>query len=132
MRDSLSKALRKHYTRQGNRLVFSNGMTLNQLALEMWEKLGYREIDASVLSRVIKNQRKFTSKQIKVFAEILKLTSNEFRRLYTEYCCEVLSKADIKEDFINDIIYQTDGYEQILDKIEEARLYDALDLAYRW
>lgn len=74
---ALSQALQKHYAREGNRLVFKNKMSLNQLALVMWEQLGFRQIDASVLSRVLKGDRSFTSEQLKVFCSVLDLSTDE-------------------------------------------------------
>jgi|GEM_PF-3224258 len=69
--------IRKYYKRSQNRVVFSNGMSLNQLAQEMWEDLGYKGIDASVLSKVINGQRVFTESQIKSFCKILTVPQNE-------------------------------------------------------
>ena len=69
----LSKALQKYYLQKGNRIIFQNKMTLNQLAITMWERLGFKEIDASVLSRVINGERLFTIKQLEVFCEIVKI-----------------------------------------------------------
>lgn len=56
---NLAKKLQQYYTKKGNRIIFSNGLTLNQLALEMWERLDYQGIDVSVLSRVIGGRRFF-------------------------------------------------------------------------
>jgi|GEM_PF-4084577 len=70
----LSKELQKHYSRQGNRIVFTNGLSLNQLSLEMWERLKFREIDPSVVSRVLKGERLFTQKQLTTFCLIVKIS----------------------------------------------------------
>ena len=73
----LSQALTKYYERQKNKIVFSNKMSLNELAFSMWEKLGFKEIDASVISRVINGKRLFTPLQIDIFCEILKISKSE-------------------------------------------------------
>lgn len=73
----LAKTLQSYYKRQGNRIIFLSGMTLNQLALEMWEKLGCREIDASVLSRVINGKRLFSLHQLRVFCQLLSLNKKQ-------------------------------------------------------
>lgn len=79
--NNFSKALQKYYTRKGNRFIFSNGMTLNQLAWEMWERLGYQGIDPSVLSRVVNGSRLFTSDQLFAFCHLLKLSKTEVAKL---------------------------------------------------
>jgi hypothetical protein len=74
---NLSKALQKYYSRDRKRVFFRNGQSLNQLALAMWERLGFQQIDASVLSRVLKGERLFTTPQLKVFCGLLELPKNE-------------------------------------------------------
>lgn len=74
MATQLARALQNFYTRQGNKILFQNGMTLNQLALEMWERLGYQEVDASVLSRVLSGKRLFSPIQQETFCKILKVS----------------------------------------------------------
>jgi hypothetical protein len=74
LKNSLSASLQRYYNRKGNRVVFANGMSLNQLAFEMSERLDFREVDASVLSRVLTGKRVFTQKQLSVFISILKLS----------------------------------------------------------
>lgn len=77
----LAKGLRKYYSRDGNRLVFSNGMSLNQLALEMWERLGYRGADSSTISRVIGGDRLFTKTQLYCFCSVLNIRSLQKAKL---------------------------------------------------
>lgn len=69
----LSEALQDFYERKGGRIFFQNGMSLNQLALEMWERLEYQGVDPSVISRVLKGERLFTPRQLKVFISVLKI-----------------------------------------------------------
>lgn len=67
-------------------------MNLNQLALEMWERLGCCEIDASVVSRVLKGKRSFTFEQIEVFCRILKLNSQQINQLKDAYWMDLADK----------------------------------------
>ena len=98
--ENLSKKLQKHYARKGNRIVFSNGMTLNQLAFAMWERLGYREIDASVLSRVLKGERLFSSKQIETYCKILKLKKQEQKDLIYALGLDISRRFGIPVSFL--------------------------------
>lgn len=79
----LAKEVEKYYQRVGNRILFSNGMTLNKLAWEMWEELGCKEIDPSVLSRVVNGERLLTFEQLLIFIQILGI-SQENKSLLTE------------------------------------------------
>lgn len=67
----LAVILQNYYKTKGNKIVFKNKLTLNGLSVLMWEALEYKEIDSSVLSRVIHGQRLFTYKQLKVFCKAL-------------------------------------------------------------
>jgi len=99
---NLARVLQKYYLRQGKKIIFSNKMTLNQLALEMWEKLGYREIDASVISRVLKGERIFTLKQLQVLSNILSLNKQQRLELKKTIINDILQHKDIEfEEFIS-------------------------------
>ncbi|HLD26484.1 MAG TPA: hypothetical protein VJB63_00785 [Patescibacteria group bacterium] len=45
-----AQLLKNYYEKEHNKIVFCNGMTLSQLAIEMWEKMGHEQI-------IDKNQR---------------------------------------------------------------------------
>ncbi len=77
----LSEALQKHYVRQGNRIVFSNGQSLNKVALVLWEDLGGKAMDASVLSRVLSGKRLFTGVQLHAFCRLLDLSDHDRENL---------------------------------------------------
>lgn len=81
--NAFSKSLQRHYVRLGNRIVFNGGYSLNQLALEMSERLHFKEIDVSVLSRVLKGERLFTQKQLSIFSEILHINKEQKQLLKT-------------------------------------------------
>jgi len=126
---SISACLANTYRKQGNRLVFRNGMNLNELAWEMWERLGFKEIDPSVLSRVVNGKRCFTPKQLQIFAQILNLPSGESLDLQTEYCRETLIEIGVEEELVSSLLYQTDRLEEGINLVEEARAHDSLNLA---
>ncbi len=129
----LSKALQKYYTRKGNRIIFANGMTLNQLAWEMWERLGYREIDPSVLSRVISGERRFTHTQLMVFSKILKLGKSETSILREILAKELISKFDFDREIFS---YTNEDYidllREVVTKIGLIRANDLPLLALEW
>ncbi|MBI2051494.1 hypothetical protein HYT33_01900 [Candidatus Roizmanbacteria bacterium] len=79
----LKEALKKFYVRLGNKLLFKDLYSLNQLALEMWGVMGYRGIDASILSRVVSGYRLFTPQQFDAFCTVLQLEKKE--REHLEY-----------------------------------------------
>lgn len=130
---TLSKALQKYYTRKGNRLIFSNGMTLNQLAWEMWERLGYREIDPSVLSRVLKGQRLFTLKQLGVFCGVLSLKEKNRGELQNCLAVDLSRRLGVSElVLLGEKEYLLDLIEDNLEKIRKVRLGDYPFLASDW
>jgi len=77
-----ARTAQKYYHREGNKIVFCNGMTLNQLATEIWDRLGYQAIDQSALSRVIHGKRLFSLFQLEKFCSILKLGKHKKDELY--------------------------------------------------
>lgn len=77
MATHLAKELSKYYTREGNRVVFSNGMSLNQLAVDMCGRINGGAIDPSVISRNLSGVRVMTSKQVDVLADVLCLNDDE-------------------------------------------------------
>ncbi|HET9174459.1 MAG TPA: hypothetical protein VFN56_04220 [Candidatus Saccharimonadales bacterium] len=78
----LSEALTRHYTRTGNKIIFSNGQSLNQLAVSLWTFLRYQHMDTSTLSRVLKGERLFTATQLHAFCEVLRLNPRQTRHLH--------------------------------------------------
>lgn len=99
MGNHLSRALKNFYKRRGNKIVFFNGMTLNQLALEMWERLDYKEIDPSVISRVLAGKRALTFQQINIFSEILHINPVQKRNLRVSLLKDVANKFGFPEKF---------------------------------
>lgn len=79
---NVSERLKSYYSREGKKIVFRNEQSLNELSLAMWTELEFRQIDASVLSRVINGERSFTSLQLKVFCKVLQLSKQEEEHLF--------------------------------------------------
>jgi hypothetical protein len=75
-------------------------MTLNQLALAMWEKLNFQGMDASALSRIINGERLFTLKQLTTFGQILRLRKIEQERLKLILLQELKIRFGFEEDFL--------------------------------
>lgn len=73
----LASELQKFYRKTKNKLIFTNGMSLNQLSLEMWTELGYHGMDSSLLSRTLNGERLFTIEQLNTFCRILRLNETE-------------------------------------------------------
>ncbi|MBI2641708.1 helix-turn-helix transcriptional regulator [Candidatus Roizmanbacteria bacterium] len=73
----LAEELQKFYRKSGNKLLFTNGMSLNQLALEMWEYLGEEGMDSSLLSKIINGKRLLTRNQLDAFCKVLHLNKLE-------------------------------------------------------
>ncbi|MBI3397041.1 hypothetical protein HY045_01045 [Candidatus Woesebacteria bacterium] len=94
-------------------------MSLNQLALVMWERLGCRGIDPSVLSRVLRGERLFTFEQLELFTVILKLSDNEKKQLEGVLYREVGEKFGFTENFF----FERESYdlELIKDNIDKIR-----------
>jgi hypothetical protein len=84
MNSYLQNALTKYYCKNNSCFIFKNGMTLNKLALEMWGRLGCKQIDAGVLSKVLKGKRLFTPLQLEIFCSILKISKDD--RQYLHHC----------------------------------------------
>jgi hypothetical protein len=70
----LASVLENYYQEKGNSFVFANGMTLNELAVEMDFRLNEKygeSFDNSILSRARKGKRTLTHTQAEIFCEIL-------------------------------------------------------------
>lgn len=81
---NLSQALSGFYQKEKNRLVFKGGFSLSELALYMWSDLGCKNIDASVLSRIINGKRLPTPSQLDKLCLALRLSPQQKEYLF--YC----------------------------------------------
>lgn len=108
-------------------------MSLNKLAWEMWEKRGYKEIDPSVLSRVINGERILNLNQLKVFASILKIPARQYRQLENEIFLEIASRYSIDPSFFEkDERLIVELLEHNVSKINELMLASVTLVAYEW
>lgn len=88
----LATKLSAYYTRKNNKLIFNNALTLNRLASEMYEQLDYKQIDSSVISRVLKGERLFTVQQLKTFCNVLHINEREQKTLLDTLQADYLRK----------------------------------------
>lgn len=112
--------------------MFSNGMTLNKLALAMWERLGYRDIDASVVSRVLKGERYFSQEQLGVFCKLVGVTNSETEDLRILLHKEIYRK--FRDRYFLDLEERrvVETTENNLELIKEANACGAISLARNW
>ncbi len=80
----LARALQKYYIKQKRTILFLGNISLQNLAIAMWEELGQRQIDPSVISRVLQGNRLFTPQQVRAFCTILHLSSED--QAYLLHC----------------------------------------------
>lgn len=117
------KSLAAHYTKDGARIIFTGNKTLSEVALQMWEHLGFQKMDASVLSRVLKGERLFTPSQLQAFCSVLRLTSAQEEALF--HC---LAQDYFKRD--NIIITSHISSQQELASVLERLVGRAMELFY--
>ncbi len=118
----LAEVLQKYYIREGNRFVFRSGKTLNQLALEMWERLGCRGVDASVLSKVLQGKRLLTPQQVGVFSDLVKTSTREQEELQMSLQADYLAKAGIElNDWPHSNVDLNDLFRELLDRANSLR-----------
>lgn len=122
--NNFASSLKKYYSRQKNKIIFRNKMSLNKLALKMWERLNYQGIDTSVLSRVINGQRLFTFKQLEVFCEILRITSQEYRQLKESLLLDIYNRYHLDFQY-----YEFDFLDSLINKTYQLRMNGKIDLA---
>lgn len=109
-----------------------NGITLNELALEMSERLGFHEIDASVLSRVLKGERIFTQKQLSVFCRTIKLNRTKEDLLKATLHAEIYSRFQGRFLLDIDRTQFLDMAESNLVMVKDANESGASILAKEW
>lgn len=107
-------------------------MTLNQLSLEMSERLGFKEIDASVISRVLTGERVLTQQQLCVFCKILKLKKSEETNLKLSLHSEIYSKFQGRFLLNIDLDQFPEMAESAMLMVREANEKCASKLAFQW
>lgn len=76
----LARELRTYFQQSGNKHLFPNGLTLNQLAWEM-NAIASGEMYPGILSRAINGHRLLTDWQLEAFCKVLNLTEAQRWRL---------------------------------------------------
>lgn len=129
----LSRELKNYYLTLDNKRVFQEKYTLNNLALEMWQRLGYRGIDASALSRIINGKRLFTVEQLTTFCTVLRLNKdardNLFLALEEDYLHRYGLKLEPPRGSSSHII---DLFTSQLNRLYYARKHGYLQLVVDW
>ncbi|MBI1864101.1 hypothetical protein HYS03_02745 [Candidatus Woesebacteria bacterium] len=106
---------------------------MNALALSMWEHLDFSEIDASVLSRVLKGERLFTQKQLIIFCKLLSLDTKEITKLREALLLDLLKRFDLDEIFLNiHHEYFLQNLEKDLERIWEVRTLGQSVVGLNW
>jgi hypothetical protein len=133
-------ALTNYSSRSGGKVVFRNGLSLNKLALAMWEQAPSCGIDASILSKVLNGKRAFTPHQLSVFCTVLGIQQGD--REYLFYCLHkdqcLKSGADFGTPFIApsgthsfveglmrqaDVLFEAGKWKDLYDLCEVIRAY---------
>lgn len=80
----LAEALGSYCTRSSGKIIFRGNLTLNKLALVIWEESSTCGLDASILSKVINGKRLFTPRQLSIFCKVLNIKNRDREFLF--YC----------------------------------------------
>lgn len=105
--NNLQKALIPYHARKGWRIVFRNKYTLNELALEMWDTLGYKGIDSSALSRIINGKRLFNPKQLDAFCKALDITGKAKAKIIEALEADYLNRYGLSSSSSSSMFYNT-------------------------
>lgn len=92
----LSQSINRYIQTLHNRVIFCGKFSLNQLAFEMYERLGFKDIDASTLSRVINGKRLFTKRQLECFCDVLQLKQSDREELFVALQKDLLLKKGVE------------------------------------
>jgi hypothetical protein len=114
-----SKIISSFYQRKGKRILFCNGMTLNELSVEM-EILSEEKFEASTLSRVLSGKRILTKSQFTILCRILKISKGDRERLQralirdllkrNQYWPEVIQKKHVYTKFLEYVLEQNHAF----------------------
>lgn len=133
MKSTFARQLQRYYTRKGSRIVFLNGMTLNQLSLEMWERLDFKDVDASVVSRVLSGERLFTPRQLEVFCSLLKLPKSRENLLMESLSLDLLRRFGFDLEYYKNrnkhlILF----FQKAIEEIKEVSRKGPVDVSSSW
>jgi hypothetical protein len=146
----LAQALANYFERKKGKVTFRNGLSLNKLALAMWEQSSGCGIDASILSKVLNGKRLFTPQQLSVFCKVTGIEHSEreylFHCLHKDQCLK--SGVDFSTPFVTsfgthvfveelmrhaDILFLSGKWRDLYDLsgVIEAYLYQHALIAYQ-
>lgn len=91
----LADELKKHYCQRNNKLLFRSNKSLNQISLEVWEALDYKNFDSSILSKVINGKRLLSFKQLKALSRLLGLSNKDEHILKQSLAKDILMKNNL-------------------------------------
>ena len=138
--DFLAQEIRRYFTRRGNRYLFRNGLTLNQLAQHIAEHTG--DFDVSIISRAIaeddKKRRVLTDWQLNALADSLHMSPAERYQLHYMAAKDRCAQHGLAVELAATPPALTLAFDT-LDRVAQARSLDCLPLAvdmlhnlYKW
>lgn len=107
-----SKAISRYYETNNWQLIFSNGMNLSLLSLEMEEKLSYT-FGASQCSRILRGLQIPTQKEIDTLCGIVGIPLNDREQLYRAAAKDCLHKHSL----YTHIIHKKHRYTKFLEHV---------------
>lgn len=90
----------------------------------MWVELGFEQVDASVLSRVIRGERSFTAPQIKAFCKLLELPKRDEEYLFA---CLEQDQNNSLEQYVNTTRLSSSLALEVINELTK----DSFDMLYR-
>lgn len=80
----------------------------------MWERLGYAEIDPSVLSRVVSGERLFSRKQLLIFCGILNISKNNSTLLQEKLYFDLSNRIGVGVDLFESAYRHSIKYAELV------------------
>lgn len=136
----LSEELKQYYKRVNNKILFTSGKSLNQFAFDLWEKMDYKSVDASLISRVINSKRLFNYHQLEAFCKLLRLDNSAKKKLFKSMLKDIINRHSLTD--VHDRLFKENNPENLDSKLihrmtsslhilrEEGYPNDVIDLAH--
>lgn len=122
----LATALRRYYVKKDRHIFFVGNISFQEIAMRMWQELGYTKIDPSVLSRVLSGKRVFTPQQLLILCNVLNLKHVEMEYLFH---CLTLDHWEREGVSIKQVFLPTQGIVELLEAyIQEAAIVKKRDV----
>ena len=107
-----STAISRYYQTNRWRIMFSNGMNLNQLSLETEERLGY-VFGSSQCSRILRGLQIPTQKELDSLCDILNISEGEREQLHRAIAKDCL----LKHSLYTHIVHKKHRYTKFLEYV---------------